>query len=1125
MHYPGFNEKENYHRQILTQSSFAAKAARSAINKLSNSTSKVNNNNNLQRYENLKQASDPTTNGRIDESNSSHIDKVVESVANATKRLSQQSTQSSSSKRKTENKVGPWRLGRTLGKGSTGRVRLAKHTTTGQLAAIKIIPKNIADIDPNNSQDGNTSKKKKKKQKYSDNGLPYGIEREIIIMKLISHPNIMALYDVWENRDELYLVLEYVEGGELFDFLINNGRLSEKNAVKYFKMIISGVSYCHKFNICHRDLKPENILLDKNGNIKIADFGMAALETQQKLLETSCGSPHYASPEIVTGKNYHGSPSDVWSCGVILFALLTGHLPFDDPVIRQLLMKVQTGKFHMPSNLSSEAKDLIWSMLRVNPNERIRIDDIFNHPLLRKYPEPPAISDSERIEDKLDHLDVSKAVSNIDRDILDNLKTLWNGVPESHIIRLLQNNDRNPEKMFYYLLQSYKLTHQNESQFPNLKKSTSKMGFRSTSHRSIPRSTSTIITTIQDENGKVLKSEIQELKVSPKKKVKKISSRQKIIASTPSNRNISFRTANRDASASTLSIVSMSRNLSMKHDQSMLNLVKNLKLNRRSPKDESLLIDNSDISNSRPLTVNPKDLPELPDLKDYKYLMNTIFDNNILKDDKVNKTTLKDEIMQNQIMDDMILLRLDDTATEDTVDFSNTNSSTSDISNSTSKTSNGKTSNLSKLDQLKMELNITSQPRKISGIPTIRSSSTRKLSSLLKENNSLKVKEFNEKRKRFDSLSHSHKPEKSIDTQSTDATFNNTSDFSYSIHSAVEVKVMSPTQDDLLKMNNGQNQFIQPNLLNSNPKLRKSIIDSNDTLTAPQNTNSSISLILPKMPATVRTNSPNVSSEISDITGSIYTTVENQMKSSNPFEKKTVYRDSMTPASEDTKSRSGDTCILDNTHIHPYRVSSKIDREAAVTTVKHEPATTNTKKKNVSFIEESFVPPRFKSNWFKKIVSAFNLDKTEPSKSSKKYTEDAQRRHRFSFGFDFLRTKHRHNMGRTQLSRSSLFRWEEMIETDIVTREALIESISASASTQKLLLISSIKVPGGYRYKFIVKQLDLKIEAEIIDKVGAEYGFGGCFIKLTKIKGSKQSFYSWCTIIHNLINDIEGVHD
>lgn len=136
---------------------------------------------------------------------------------------------------------------------------------------------------------------------------------------------------------------------------------------------IAGVDYCHRFNICHRDLKPENLLLDKERNIKIADFGMAALERNDKLLETSCGSPHYASPEIVAGLTYHGSSSDIWSCGIILFALLTGRLPFDDDNIRTLLAKVKVGKFTMPAELPSDAKDLIRRMLEVNPARRITV--------------------------------------------------------------------------------------------------------------------------------------------------------------------------------------------------------------------------------------------------------------------------------------------------------------------------------------------------------------------------------------------------------------------------------------------------------------------------------------------------------------------------------------------------------------------------------------------------------------------------------------------------------------------------------------------------------------------------------------------------------------------------------
>lgn len=370
------------------------------------------------------------------------VDKVVQSVTNASKRLSQISTNTTNSNKKS-NRIGPWKLGRTLGTGSTGRVRLAKNINTGKLAAIKIVPKS------------NFKKLENPKYKTVGGKLPYGIEREIVIMKLISHSNIMGLYDVWENKNHLYLVLEYVEGGELFDYLIKRGRLQEFEAVSYFKQIINGISYLHQYNICHRDLKPENLLLDFNKNIKIADFGMAALEMDSKLLETSCGSPHYASPEIVAGKNYHGAPSDIWSCGIILFALLTGHLPFDDENIRKLLLKVQNGKFVMPPDLSWEAKDLISRMLKVNPDDRISVSDILCHPLLAKYPNNSQNKGVDYRNANIKAIDDSK----IDKEIIKSLRVLFHNCSEVTLIERLKCPESSPEKIFYYLLMKYRNEH------------------------------------------------------------------------------------------------------------------------------------------------------------------------------------------------------------------------------------------------------------------------------------------------------------------------------------------------------------------------------------------------------------------------------------------------------------------------------------------------------------------------------------------------------------------------------------------------------------------------------------------------------------------------------------------
>ncbi|KTW30651.1 hypothetical protein T552_00367 [Pneumocystis carinii B80] len=340
--------------------------------------------------------------------------------------------------------IGPWILGKTLGRGSTGRVRLAKHSITGQLAAVKIVPKTVC-----------AERSKTEKGRGKSNVL-HGIEREIVIMKLIDHPNVMRLYDVWENRHELYLILEYIEGGELFDYLVRKGRLDESEAVGYFYQIIAGVDYCHRFNICHRDLKPENLLLDKHRNIKIADFGMAALQPLDRMLETSCGSPHYASPEIVAGKIYHGAPSDIWSCGIILFALLTGHLPFDDENVRHLLLKVKAGHFVMPSRISAEGKDLIRRMLDVNPHTRIKMIDIMNHPFLLKYQHLDKFQNIPKSPTPDELMYPVRKRSEIDIEILKNLQILWRDVAKEVIISRLLSKEQNPEKTFYYLLLKYR---------------------------------------------------------------------------------------------------------------------------------------------------------------------------------------------------------------------------------------------------------------------------------------------------------------------------------------------------------------------------------------------------------------------------------------------------------------------------------------------------------------------------------------------------------------------------------------------------------------------------------------------------------------------------------------------
>uniref|UniRef100_A0AC35U3Y1 Protein kinase domain-containing protein n=1 Tax=Rhabditophanes sp. KR3021 TaxID=114890 RepID=A0AC35U3Y1_9BILA len=252
---------------------------------------------------------------------------------------------------------GPYKLEKTLGKGQTGLVKTGTHCITGRKVAVKIV----------------------NKERLSESVLQK-VEREIAIMKLIEHPHVLHLYDVYENKKYLYLLLEHVSGGELFDYLVKKGRLMAKEARKFFRQIISALDFCHAYNICHRDLKPENLLIDERNNIKIADFGMASLQVEGSMLETSCGSPHYACPEVIRGEKYDGKKADVWSCGVILFALLVGALPFDDDNLRTLLEKVKKGVFHIPPFVPSDCQNLLRSMIEVDPNKRITLTNVFRHP-------------------------------------------------------------------------------------------------------------------------------------------------------------------------------------------------------------------------------------------------------------------------------------------------------------------------------------------------------------------------------------------------------------------------------------------------------------------------------------------------------------------------------------------------------------------------------------------------------------------------------------------------------------------------------------------------------------------------------------------------------------------------
>ena len=204
------------------------------------------------------------------------------------------------------------------------------------------------------------------------------VKREIRYSKYFRHPNIIRLYEVIETNNEIILIMEYASGGELYD-IISKGRLNEDEGRRIFQQIIFGLEYLHVHQVAHRDLKPENILLDDEGNVKLADFGLSNVMRDGIFLYSSCGSPNYAAPELIIGKVYNGSSIDIWSCGIILYAMLTGTLPFDEDQIPKLYQKIKECKYSLPPILSDSAKDLINRMLQADPLDRITINEIKHH--------------------------------------------------------------------------------------------------------------------------------------------------------------------------------------------------------------------------------------------------------------------------------------------------------------------------------------------------------------------------------------------------------------------------------------------------------------------------------------------------------------------------------------------------------------------------------------------------------------------------------------------------------------------------------------------------------------------------------------------------------------------------
>ncbi|KAI7890793.1 kinase-like domain-containing protein [Mucor mucedo] len=255
-----------------------------------------------------------------------------------------------------------------LGKGNFGEVFLAEHVATQRKVAVKVVDTRLFKNDD--------------QRRHAEN------EKEIckLFQKRYKHPHIVDVTEVNVHDQSIYFVLEYVEGGELYQQIKSKGRIGEPQAKKWFKELVEAVAYIHKHSIVHRDLKPENVLVDKMGKIKLCDFGFGKVFDATKLLDTYCGSPFYAAPEMVTATPYRGPPVDMWSCGVILYAMLTGQLPFHCDTMPELFKKISLAHYVEPNTLSDEALHLIKALLCRNPKRRITAENALKHPWLHSDP-------------------------------------------------------------------------------------------------------------------------------------------------------------------------------------------------------------------------------------------------------------------------------------------------------------------------------------------------------------------------------------------------------------------------------------------------------------------------------------------------------------------------------------------------------------------------------------------------------------------------------------------------------------------------------------------------------------------------------------------------------------------
>ncbi|CAD8143364.1 unnamed protein product [Paramecium pentaurelia] len=315
--------------------------------------------------------------------------------------------------------IGDYLLVKTLGVGTFGLVKLGVHQITGEKVAIKILEKEriveVADVER--------------------------VSREIHILKLIRHRHVIQLYEIIETKRHIFLVMEFCDNGELFDYIVKNEKLEEVEACRIFQELISGIEYIHKLNIVHRDLKPENLLLDNQNQIKIVDFGLSNTYKEGELLKTACGSPCYAAPEMIAGHRYQSILVDIWSCGVILYATICGQLPFEDKHTSELYKKILNGQYTIPSHVSQDGQSFIKGLLNTDPKKRFDIDQIKSHPWFKLY---------KRVHSIPQGIIIGYSRIPIDEDIVDQLAQ--KGYSADYIKKCLDANKHNNLTTAYFLL-------------------------------------------------------------------------------------------------------------------------------------------------------------------------------------------------------------------------------------------------------------------------------------------------------------------------------------------------------------------------------------------------------------------------------------------------------------------------------------------------------------------------------------------------------------------------------------------------------------------------------------------------------------------------------------------------